>query len=52
MAIPVCKPSSGALPPANVGVCGSCMDAGALQDRELVEGTHRGTLEQLADWSE
>lgn len=36
----------------NIGVCGSCMDARALQDSELIEGTHRGTLEQLADWSE
>lgn len=36
----------------NVGVCGSCMDARALQDNELIEGTHRGTLEELADWSE
>lgn len=37
---------------ANIGVCGSCMDARGLEDCELVEGAHRGTLEQLADWSE
>jgi uncharacterized protein involved in oxidation of intracellular sulfur len=36
----------------NIGVCAGCMDARALQDDELVEGAHRGTLEQLADWSE
>ena len=36
----------------NIGVCGGCMDARALQDGELIEGAHRGTLEQLADWSE
>ncbi|MDM5182017.1 hypothetical protein F2P44_33330 [Massilia sp. CCM 8695] len=36
----------------NIGVCGGCMDARALQDCELIEGAHRGTLDQLADWSE
>jgi len=36
----------------NVGVCAGCMDARALQDGELVKGTHRGTLDELADWSE
>ncbi|SFM87606.1 DsrE/DsrF/TusD sulfur relay family protein [Rugamonas rubra] len=36
----------------NVGVCAGCMDARALQDSELIDGTHRGTLEELADWSE
>jgi len=28
------------------------LDARALQDSELIEGTRRGTLEELADWSE
>lgn len=36
----------------NIGVCGGCMDARALQDGELIDGAHRGTIEQLADWSE
>lgn len=36
----------------NIGVCGGCMDSRALQDSELIDGAHRGTLEQLADWSE
>jgi uncharacterized protein involved in oxidation of intracellular sulfur len=36
----------------NVGVCAGCMDARALLDCELMDGAHRGTLEQLADWSE
>lgn len=36
----------------NVGVCAGCMDARALQDSELVDGAHRGTLEELADRSE
>ncbi len=35
-----------------VGVCGACMDARGVQASELHEGTHRGTLEELADWSE
>ncbi|PHV08481.1 hypothetical protein CSQ96_02675 [Janthinobacterium sp. BJB412] len=36
----------------NVGICAGCMDARALQDSELIDGAHRGTLEELADWSE
>jgi len=34
-----------------VGLCGICMDARGLRDDELIEGTHRGTLAQLADWT-
>lgn len=34
-----------------VGVCGTCMDARGLRDEDLAEGTARGTLEQLADWT-
>jgi uncharacterized protein involved in oxidation of intracellular sulfur len=34
-----------------VGVCGSCMDARGLQDADLVEGSRRSTLEELADWT-
>ena len=37
---------------SRIGVCGSCMDARAIQVDELVAGSHRGTLEELADWSE
>lgn len=36
----------------NIGVCGSCMEARGMQESELMEGAHRGTLEELADWSE
>ena len=36
---------------ADVGVCGTCMDARGIAEAELAEGTHRETLEQLADWS-
>lgn len=35
-----------------VGVCGTCMDARGMQGDELMEGAHRGTLEELADWSQ
>jgi uncharacterized protein involved in oxidation of intracellular sulfur len=33
------------------GVCGTCMDARGLTDDELVEGSRRSTLEELADWT-
>jgi len=33
-----------------VGVCGSCMDARGIRDTELLEGTKRSTLEELANW--
>ncbi len=34
-----------------IGVCGTCMDARGLAVEELAPETHRGTLEELADWS-
>lgn len=39
-------------PGSAIGVCGTCMDARGLQENDLAAGTHRGTLEELADWSE
>jgi uncharacterized protein involved in oxidation of intracellular sulfur len=36
---------------AEVGVCGTCMDARGIADGELAEGTRRSTLEQLTDWT-
>lgn len=35
-----------------VGVCGTCMDARGMKGEELMEGAHRGTIEELADWSQ
>lgn len=35
-----------------VGVCGTCMDARGIADAELVEGTHRSTLAELASWTQ
>lgn len=34
-----------------IGVCGTCMDARGMQDSELVEGAHRSSMEELADWT-
>lgn len=35
-----------------IGVCGTCMDARGIDDGELAEGTSRGSLEQLTDWTQ
>lgn len=37
---------------SRIGVCASCLDARGIQTSELVTGSHRGTLDELADWSE
>jgi uncharacterized protein involved in oxidation of intracellular sulfur len=34
-----------------VGVCGSCMDARGITDDDLVPGTRRSSMEELADWT-
>ena len=34
-----------------VGVCGTCMDARAIADAELMEGTRRSTLAELTTWT-
>jgi uncharacterized protein involved in oxidation of intracellular sulfur len=34
-----------------VGLCGTCMDARGVRDEELIDGTRRSTLAQLADWT-
>ena len=36
---------------AEVGLCGTCMDARGIDDGEIVEGTRRSSLEELADWT-
>jgi uncharacterized protein involved in oxidation of intracellular sulfur len=35
---------------AEIGVCGTCMDARGISETELAEGARRSTLEQLTDW--
>jgi uncharacterized protein involved in oxidation of intracellular sulfur len=37
---------------SGVGVCGTCMDARGITDQELVEGTRRSTLAELASWTQ
>ena len=34
-----------------VGGCGTCLDARAIRDEQLVDGARRSTMEQLADWT-
>jgi uncharacterized protein involved in oxidation of intracellular sulfur len=36
---------------AQVGVCGSCMDARGIAPTDLVEGAQRSTMDELTDWS-
>jgi uncharacterized protein involved in oxidation of intracellular sulfur len=35
-----------------VGVCGTCMDARAIADAELMDGTRRSTLAELTSWTQ
>jgi len=37
---------------AEIGVCGTCMDARGITDDELAEGCHRSTLDELTDWTQ
>jgi uncharacterized protein involved in oxidation of intracellular sulfur len=34
-----------------VGVCGTCMDARGMTDADLVEGSRRGSLDLLSEWT-
>lgn len=34
-----------------VGLCGTCMDARAVEESRLVEGAHRSSLEELTSWT-
>jgi len=36
---------------AEMGVCGTCIDARGITDDELMKGTRRSTLEELTDWT-
>jgi len=36
---------------AEVGVCGSCMDARGIKDEDLLKGSHRSSMERLTDWT-
>lgn len=36
---------------AEVGICGSCLDARGIGATELAEGTKRSSLEELTNWT-
>lgn len=36
---------------ADVGCCGTCMDARAFVDEALVDGARRSTLEEVTEWT-
>lgn len=37
---------------AEVGVCGTCMDARGISETELAEGARRSTLDELTGWTQ
>lgn len=37
---------------AEVGVCGTCMDARGITDPELMDGARRSTLAELTSWTQ
>ncbi len=37
---------------AEVGVCGTCMDARGISDDDLTDGARRSTLDELTDWTQ
>lgn len=36
---------------AAIGVCGTCLDARGITEAELVEGSHRSTMDELTAWN-
>ena len=36
---------------AEVGCCGTCMDARGIDEGHLTKGAHRSTLDELTDWT-
>jgi len=34
-----------------VGLCGTCMDARGVTEERLLEGVHRSSMSELADWT-
>jgi len=37
---------------SQIGICGTCIDARGITDNELIEGTHRSTMDELAQWTD
>ena len=36
---------------AQVGCCGSCLDARGIADNRITEGAHRSSLDELTEWT-
>lgn len=36
---------------AEVGCCGTCLDARGIDEDHLTKGAHRSTLDELTDWT-
>ena len=36
---------------AEIGLCGTCMDARAIRDDQLAQGARRSSLDELTDWT-
>jgi len=34
-----------------IGACGTCMDARGIRDEMLLEGAHRSSMAELAEWT-
>lgn len=34
-----------------IGACGTCLDARGIGEGDLVEGAHRGSMQELTDWT-
>ena len=34
-----------------VGVCGTCMDARGIAAQDLIDGAHRGSMDELTQWT-
>lgn len=37
---------------AQIGVCGTCIDARGIEENQLVEGAARSTMEELTAWTQ
>lgn len=35
---------------ADIGCCGTCLDARAIEEERLVEGAHRSSMDELTGW--
>lgn len=36
---------------AQVGVCGTCLDARGFTETDIIEGSHRSTMTELTEWT-